>query len=89
MNPFRTSYYWVEVTKTCGPDVNGNPITTDQRGVTRPQGRGCDIGAFERFQSQNLLQAVATPHEVDFHRLCATHIIVLFRSMVKPVVVAA
>jgi predicted outer membrane repeat protein len=28
-------------------DVNGNPVTTDQRGVPRPQGSGCDIGAYE------------------------------------------
>jgi hypothetical protein len=28
-------------------DVVGNPVTTDQRGVARPQGRACDIGAFE------------------------------------------
>jgi len=28
-------------------DTEGNPITTDQRGVPRPQGTGCDIGAFE------------------------------------------
>jgi hypothetical protein len=28
-------------------DLNGNPITTDQRGVTRPNGAGCDIGAYE------------------------------------------
>ena len=28
-------------------DMEGNPITTDQRGVPRPQGEGCDIGAFE------------------------------------------
>jgi predicted outer membrane repeat protein len=26
----------------------GTEITTDQRGVNRPQGKGCDIGAFER-----------------------------------------
>jgi uncharacterized repeat protein (TIGR01451 family) len=31
------------------PNVNGcgTTITTDQRGVSRPQGAGCDIGAFE------------------------------------------
>jgi hypothetical protein len=28
-------------------DANGNPLATDQRGVTRPQGPACDIGAFE------------------------------------------
>ncbi|HXP85009.1 MAG TPA: choice-of-anchor Q domain-containing protein [Bryobacteraceae bacterium] len=28
-------------------DVAGNPVTTDQRGVKRPQGPACDIGAFE------------------------------------------
>lgn len=28
-------------------DVTGNPVTTDQRGVSRPQGLACDIGAFE------------------------------------------
>jgi CSLREA domain-containing protein len=35
------------------PGVNdcGTTITTDQRGVARPQGPGCDIGAFEVAQS--------------------------------------
>ncbi|HLI50147.1 MAG TPA: choice-of-anchor Q domain-containing protein, partial [Thermomicrobiaceae bacterium] len=28
-------------------DAGGNPLTTDQRGVTRPQGNGCDAGAYE------------------------------------------
>jgi hypothetical protein len=27
--------------------VTGEPLTTDQRGVKRPQGSACDIGAFE------------------------------------------
>jgi len=34
-------------------DLSGNPVTTDQRGVPRPQGTGCDIGAFEWFSSVN------------------------------------
>ena len=28
-------------------DINGNPVTADQRGIARPQGAGCDIGAYE------------------------------------------
>jgi hypothetical protein len=28
-------------------DDQGNPVTTDQRGVSRPQGPACDAGAFE------------------------------------------
>ena len=32
-----------EATNGCGTE-----ITKDQRGVTRPQGEGCDVGAFER-----------------------------------------
>jgi predicted outer membrane repeat protein len=28
-------------------DVEGNTVTTDQRGIARPQGPACDIGAFE------------------------------------------
>jgi hypothetical protein len=28
-------------------DTRGDPVTEDQRGVVRPQGKGCDIGAFE------------------------------------------
>lgn len=32
-------------------DTNGNPIATDQRGITRPQGSACDMGAFELMPS--------------------------------------
>jgi hypothetical protein len=28
-------------------DAEGEPLTTDQRGFTRPVGDGCDVGAFE------------------------------------------
>jgi hypothetical protein len=28
-------------------DADGEPLTTDQRGVERPQGDACDVGAFE------------------------------------------
>ena len=28
-------------------DADGQPLTTDQRGVARPQGSACDVGAFE------------------------------------------
>jgi hypothetical protein len=35
----------------------GTTDTTDQRGVTRPQGAGCDIGAFEAEQSPAALLA--------------------------------
>ena len=37
-------------------DTNGKPVTTDQRGVTRPQGKGCDIGAYELMQSVSVLE---------------------------------
>jgi len=29
-------------------DLDGAPLSTDQRGTTRPQGRACDIGSVER-----------------------------------------
>ena len=32
-------------------DVNGNTIISDQRGVPRPQGNSCDIGAYESINS--------------------------------------
>jgi hypothetical protein len=34
-------------------DDEGSPLTTDQRGVARPQGPACDIGAFEFSQSRD------------------------------------
>lgn len=38
-------------------DQNGNLLTLDQRGVTRPQGARCDIGAFE-LEVPNLVKEV-------------------------------
>jgi HYR domain/Right handed beta helix region/PKD domain len=35
-------------------DVNSVPITTDQRGISRPQGAGSDIGAVELSHSQTV-----------------------------------
>lgn len=32
-------------------DTSGQPVTTDQRGITRPRGNGCDIGAYELVQA--------------------------------------
>ena len=31
-------------------DIDGNALSTDQRGTTRPQSSGCEIGAYELFQ---------------------------------------
>jgi IPT/TIG domain len=36
-------------------DVDGDPIATDQRGVTRPRGPGCDVGAFELIRLESTI----------------------------------
>ncbi|HEX9119681.1 MAG TPA: choice-of-anchor Q domain-containing protein, partial [Terriglobales bacterium] len=46
-------------------DASGIPVTTDQRGVHRPQGSGCDVGAYEYFQSRYVDQAVQTLLLID------------------------
>ncbi len=42
-------------------DTSGNAVTADQRGVTRPQGSACDIGAFEltQVQTSTLAQTIS------------------------------
>ncbi len=42
-----TSYAVDKIPTSSCSDIAGNTLTTDQRGVTRPQGANCDIGAFE------------------------------------------
>jgi CSLREA domain-containing protein len=39
-------------------DLAGNPVATDQRGVARPQGAACDIGAFELEPSDSTPPAI-------------------------------
>jgi hypothetical protein len=46
-------------------DSNGAAVAVDQRGVTRPQGSACDVGAFELFASKFPSQAVAVYRIVD------------------------
>lgn len=46
-------------------DTNGNAVTIDQRGVRRPQGGACDIGAFEYFHSLYPIPAVNTNHLIS------------------------
>jgi hypothetical protein len=52
-------------------DAFGNPVPTDQRGVTRPQGSGCDIGAYELVQTPPV---AASPTSISFGNveLCRT-----------------
>ncbi|MGB5049258.1 MAG: choice-of-anchor Q domain-containing protein, partial [Caldilineaceae bacterium] len=39
-------------------DISGAPVLTDQRGELRPQGAGCDLGAFESPLSTILLPVI-------------------------------
>jgi hypothetical protein len=52
-------------------DTNGNPVKTDQRGIKRPQGPACDVGAFELvetvpFSNFTALLAIQTGHNPGF-----------------------
>jgi hypothetical protein len=38
---------WNAIPEASCTDDQDTPVTSDQRGVARPQGTGCDIGAFE------------------------------------------
>lgn len=45
--PFNGSHQCLDANGNVILDAAGNPITMDERGVARPQGVGCDIGAYE------------------------------------------
>lgn len=52
-------------------DASGNPVKTDQRGIKRPQGPACDVGAFELvqtvpFSNFTALLAIQTGHNPRF-----------------------
>jgi hypothetical protein len=52
-------------------DASGNPVKTDQRGIKRPQGPACDVGAFELvqtvpFSNFTALLAIQTGHNPSF-----------------------
>jgi hypothetical protein len=46
-------------------DTNGNPVATDQRGISRPQGAGCDIGAFEYVESVPLTFSTSSKLQIS------------------------
>ncbi|MDP9093387.1 MAG: fibronectin type III domain-containing protein [Actinomycetota bacterium] len=48
-------------TEAIPPSVAGCSGTTDQRGTTRPQGPGCDIGAYELLVTSSDTQPPTTP----------------------------
>lgn len=48
-----------------GTDAFGNPVGTDQRGVSRPQGRSSDIGAVEGNSAPLLVDKVAVRQDND------------------------
>jgi fibronectin-binding autotransporter adhesin len=47
----------LDAVATC-TDTDGDPVTIDQRGVPRPQGPRCDIGAYERGWARVFLPVV-------------------------------
>jgi hypothetical protein len=52
-------------------DANGDRVKTDQRGIKRPQGPACDVGAFELvqtvpFSNFTALLAIQTGHNPSF-----------------------
>jgi len=59
---------------------------TDQRGVARPQGPHCDIGAFEAYPDENApaVMAVSPPHEAADVALDATLVITFSEPISVP-----
>lgn len=45
--PVNSSHECLDANNNVITDSSGAPITTDQRGVSQPQGAKCDVGAFE------------------------------------------
>jgi hypothetical protein len=54
-------------------DLIGGAITADQRGVARPQGTGCDVGAYELTQFKAYLPLVFTLSSRGLNRAPGLH----------------
>ncbi len=67
LNGGRTATYALLVTPTISPAINAGDnstcAATDQRGVSRPQGANCDIGAYEA--DDVLAEISVTPNPLD------------------------
>jgi len=64
-------------------DEQGLPITTDQRGVPRPQGPGCDVGAFELSQPRGAGFWAHQCSDDGFHQIGPSDLQALFAEVGK------
>jgi uncharacterized repeat protein (TIGR01451 family) len=64
-------------------DLAGSPVTTDQRGMARPQGPACDIGAYEAAPALSIAKTVTPQTDVPYNGV-VTYTIVLGNDGLVP-----